>query len=75
MKRPKFKRLRPMPLPADPDLLDRLEYAMQWLISWFVVDIEGHPTVSGMLTGLLLSVPTLCVATVICWLFGIATSK
>jgi hypothetical protein len=59
MKPLKFIRLKPETLPTDPDILDYLEHGFQWLISWVVINIEGHPCVSGMCTALLLSVPYL----------------
>jgi hypothetical protein len=57
MKALKFKRFKPIPLPPEPDILDWLEYGLQWLVSWFVIEIENHPVVSGMLTGLMLTSP------------------
>jgi hypothetical protein len=56
------RRLKPTPLPPIPTFIDRLEYGFQWVISWVVIDIPGHPCISGMLTGLLLFVPIIGVA-------------
>jgi hypothetical protein len=44
-------KIKPTPLPANPKLVQRLEYALQWLISWVTVDIEGYPALSGILSG------------------------
>ena len=43
------------PLPPNPKLIDRVEYALQWSACWMIVDIKGHPMVSGLCTGLLIS--------------------
>ena len=50
-------RLKPTPLPANPKWFDRLEYILQWSLQWFVIQIDGHPCVSGILTGVLLWIP------------------
>jgi hypothetical protein len=55
-------RLKPTPLPQNPTAIDRLEYGIQWLLSRIIIDIPGHPCISGMLTGLLLFVPIIGVA-------------
>ena len=55
--------MKPNPLPPNPTFLDRLEYALQWLISWVIVDIKGHPAVSGLLTGILMFVVAGIIAT------------
>jgi hypothetical protein len=60
-----INRLKPTKLPPHPTFLDRLEYGLQWLVGWFIIDIPGHPLTSGMLTGVLLMVPMLCVAALI----------
>jgi len=57
MKPLKFRRLAVKPLPADPTILDYAEFGFQWLLHWFVIDIEGYPAFSGMLTGVLLGLP------------------
>ena len=36
--------MKPIPLPPNPKLIDRVEYALQWA----VVDIKGHPMISGL---------------------------
>lgn len=46
MKKLKFKRLSPTPLSADP-----AQFGFGWLLSWLVIDIEGHPVVSGLCNG------------------------
>jgi hypothetical protein len=38
-------------------VIDRIEYALQWLICWAIIDIKGHPMVSGLCTGILLPAP------------------
>jgi hypothetical protein len=40
--------MKPTPLPPYPKLIDRIEYALQWLICWAIIDIPGHPMISGM---------------------------
>jgi hypothetical protein len=69
-----INRFKPTRLPPNPTFIDRLEYGLQWLASWLVIDIPAHPCVSGMLTGLLLLVPTIGIATVISLVLG-ALSK
>jgi hypothetical protein len=49
--------MKPTPLPPHPKLIDRVEYGLQWAVLWAVVDIKGHPMVSGICTGLLLAGP------------------
>jgi hypothetical protein len=44
-------------LPPNPKLIERVEYALQWSLSWMIVDIKGHPMVSGLCTGVLMLVP------------------
>jgi hypothetical protein len=65
-----IRRLKPTKLPSNPTFLDRLEYGLQWLVGWFVIDIPGHPLISGMLTGLLLFVPIIPVAALISFVLG-----
>jgi hypothetical protein len=69
-----IRRLKPTALPPNPTFIDRLEYGIQWLLSWIVIDIPGHPCISGMLTGLLLLVPIIGVASLFNLLLG-ALSK
>jgi hypothetical protein len=57
MKPLKFRLLAVKPLPVDPTILDYVEFVFQWVTHWFVIDIEGYPAFSGMLTGLLLGLP------------------
>jgi hypothetical protein len=54
-----------MPLPPNPHLIDKLEYALQWLFCWLIIDIPAHPMTSGILTGLLLMVPVIAVGSLI----------
>ena len=49
--------MKPTPLPPNPKLIDRVEYALQWSTSWLIVDIKGHPMISGICTGMLMLVP------------------
>ena len=49
--------MKPTPLPPNPKLIDRVEYALQWAASWIIVDIKGHPMVSGLCTGFLILMP------------------
>lgn len=69
-----MRRLKPTPLPPNPTFLDCLEYALQWVISWLVIDIPDHPCISGLLTSLLMIVPIFGIATVISLVLG-ALSK
>jgi len=56
--------MKPSPLPPNPNLLDREEYALQWLVNLVVIDIPGRPCISGLCTGFLLVVPIIGVAIV-----------
>jgi hypothetical protein len=49
--------MKPTPLPPNPKLIDRVEYALQWSVSWMIVDIKGHPMISGLCTGFLMLIP------------------
>ena len=49
--------MKPTPLPPNPKLIDRVEYALQWSVCWMIVDIKGHPMVSGLCTGFLILMP------------------
>jgi hypothetical protein len=49
--------MKSIPLPPNPKLIDRVEYALQWSVLWAVVDIKGHPMISGLCTGALLFLP------------------
>jgi hypothetical protein len=69
-----MRRLKPTPLPPTPTFIDRLEYGLQWLVSWLVIDIPGHPCISGLLTGLLLLVPIFGIAMLLNLVLG-ALSK
>ena len=40
--------MKPNPLPSNPKLIDRVAYALQWSVSWMIVDIKGRPMVSGL---------------------------
>ena len=44
-------------LPANPELLDRIEDAMQWWFYCVTVDLPGKPALSGLLTGVLVGLP------------------
>jgi hypothetical protein len=46
--------MKPTPLPPSPRLLDHVEHALQWLFCWLIVDIPGHPMISGLCTGTIL---------------------
>jgi hypothetical protein len=65
MKKLKLRRLKPAALPADPDIIDYVEFGFQWLASWLIIDIEGHPCIRGLLTGLLLIIPVFGIASVV----------
>ena len=49
-------------LPPDPRLLDRIQYGLQWFVSRLIVEIPGKPILSGVLSSVLLLVPTAAVA-------------
>jgi hypothetical protein len=52
----KFNRyLKPEPLPAGASIMRRIEYALQWFISWLVIYVEGYPVLSGLATSALLT--------------------
>jgi hypothetical protein len=52
----KFNRyLKPEPLPAGTTIMRRIEYALQWIISWVVIYIDGYPVLSGLATSVLLT--------------------
>jgi hypothetical protein len=44
--------MKPSPLPPNPKLLDRLEHALRWVLWRFIIDLPGHPLLSGITTGL-----------------------
>jgi hypothetical protein len=52
MKYPLNPLLKPDPLPPGASLLDRLEYALQWLVWVTVIHLPGKPALSGLLTGI-----------------------
>jgi hypothetical protein len=43
--------LKPTPLPSNPTLADRIEYALQWLTGWMIINIPDHPCISGACSG------------------------
>jgi hypothetical protein len=52
----KFNRyLKPQPLPAGATIMRRIEYTLEWIISWFVVYVDGYPVLSGLATSVLLT--------------------
>jgi hypothetical protein len=52
----KFNRyLKPQPLPAGATIMRRIEYAVEWIISWVVIYIDGYPVLSGLATGVVLT--------------------
>jgi hypothetical protein len=52
----KFNRyLKPEPLPAGASIMRRIEYALQWIISWGVIYVDGYPVLSGLATSVLLT--------------------
>jgi hypothetical protein len=52
----KFNRyLKPEPLPAGASIMRRIEYAVEWIISWVVIYIDGYPVLSGLATGAFLT--------------------
>jgi hypothetical protein len=62
--------MKPTPLPPNPKLIDRVEYTLQWLVCWAIIDIRGHPMVSGLCTGLLIAVPIYGIGTLLLILTG-----
>jgi hypothetical protein len=52
----KFNRyLKPEPLPAGATIMRRIEYALQWFISWVVIYVDGYPILSGLATSVLIT--------------------
>jgi hypothetical protein len=52
----KFNRyLKPEPLAPGASIMRRIEYALQWIISWVVIYIDGYPVLSGLATSVLLT--------------------
>src|ERR1700730_10356286 len=62
--------MKPTPLPPNPKLIDRLEYALQWAFCWVIVDIKGDPMISGLCTGALMIVPIYGIGYLISFLTG-----
>jgi hypothetical protein len=58
-------RFKPKPLPPDANWLDRLEWALEWLLSRVIFRSDRYPLLSGMLTVLLLFPAVLIVATLV----------
>jgi len=52
----KFNRyLKPEPLPAGASIMRRIEYALEWIISWVVIQVDGYPVLGGLATSALLT--------------------
>jgi hypothetical protein len=52
----KFNRyLKAQPLPAGASIMRRIEYALEWIMSWLVIHIDGYPVLSGLATGVVLT--------------------
>jgi hypothetical protein len=49
-------------LPPNPRLRDRIVYGLQWFFSRLVVEIPGKPILSGVVSSVLLLIPTAAVA-------------
>jgi hypothetical protein len=49
--------MKPSPLPSNPTLLDRLEYALQWSLCPFIIEPRGHPVLAGLATAVLMTIP------------------
>ena len=62
--------MKPTPLPPNPKLIDRIEHALQWALCWMIVDIKGHPMVSGLCTGILMLVQIYGIGTLLFILTG-----
>jgi len=62
--------MKPTPLPPNPKISHRVEYVLQWLTSWMIIDLKGRPMLGGICTGLLLIGTTWGVAILIQWLTG-----
>jgi hypothetical protein len=56
--------MKPTPLPPDPDWTDRVEYFLQQLTSWALIELPGKPVLSGLLSGLILLLPFLVLAVI-----------
>ena len=57
MSETQLRPVKPTPLPLNPTLLDRLEYALQWLFSRFIIEPRGHPMLAGLATAVLMVIP------------------
>jgi hypothetical protein len=62
--------MKPTPLSPNPKLINRIEYPLEWLISKAIIDIPGQPIISRILTGLLLSMPIIGVASLFNLILG-----
>jgi hypothetical protein len=52
----KFNRLlKPEPLPTGAGIMRRIEYALEWIISWVVIYVPDYPILSGLATAVLLT--------------------
>jgi hypothetical protein len=60
--------LKSKPLPPRPSLLDRIEYAMQWLIRILTIRLDDKPALSGCLSGLLMGGSISLIALAVWWL-------
>jgi hypothetical protein len=49
-----MRRFKPDPLPKGAPFIRRLEYWLQYALSFFIFDFKGFPMLSGLLTGLAL---------------------
>jgi hypothetical protein len=52
----KFNRfMKPEPLPAGAGIMRRIEYALQWIFSWVIINVGGYPILSGLASGALIT--------------------
>jgi len=59
---------KPKPLPSRPRIVDRIEYALQWISYSLSIKVEGKPSISGCLSGLALGLAMSAVGVLLMWL-------
>ncbi|PYK18107.1 MAG: hypothetical protein DME55_07765 [Verrucomicrobia bacterium] len=62
-----MRKFRPDPLPKNASFIRRLEYWIQYIISFFIFDFDGLPALSGLLTGLALMPLMFAIAMLFYW--------
>jgi hypothetical protein len=57
--------LKPRPLPPCAGMLSRLEYVLQLMVYWIVIDIPGKSAVSGLLSAIVMLALLILIVSVI----------